>query len=317
MSKPHPVVVHAQTFALTGVVTGLLLLAATSFFPSAWIYLAVAVTSAIAIVLFHRYRMRRAGWGEARAFPRLVAMLPADLAALSLMVYAVIVGVVHTDLFASRSNAFIARSNAYIAKLDRADAELRRLTRSPRQSSKNAPPVFANELLAAINHMKPSLRLELSHSRSAREIPRILSHAGPEDFTPGDPSAAKTIHSLAAEVEAEERLNNASTAAVVPPSPNQLPPWFSRLATSFPTAAAVLAALVIALVFSRRPPTNRHEDALIRLAMLFSMVGLLASLVGSAPSIPRTVDAFLLGFVIAGVLSSTLSVGLIAGKLVR
>jgi hypothetical protein len=80
--------------------------------------------------------------------------------------------------------------------------------------------------------------------------------------------------------------------------------------------AQILAALSIAPVFSRRRSDDPSVNALLRPAVQFVLVGLAASLVGTSLSLPANVQAFLLGFVIAGLVTSATTVGLVAADFV-
>ncbi len=83
-----------------------------------------------------------------------------------------------------------------------------------------------------------------------------------------------------------------------PPSPSELPVWFSRLNGFFTLATQLLAALVIVLAFSRW--RAGVSEAVYRTAMPVAVVAVAASLVGTLPSLSRTLAAVLLTPVIAG-----------------
>ena len=102
-----------------------------------------------------------------------------------------------------------------------------------------------------------------------------------------------------------------------PPSVNRLPAWFGRLQSTFSTLAQILAALVLALVFSRRLSADQGVNDVFRIALLLSLLGLLAASAGVLPSLPRGVQAILLGYTLAGLLSSASAVVLIAGRWVK
>ncbi len=82
------------------------------------------------------------------------------------------------------------------------------------------------------------------------------------------------------------------------PSPSELPAWFGHLRSFFTLATQLLAALTVVLAFNRwrRGPS----EAVYRVAMPVAALAVAASLVGTLPSLSRTLTAIVLAPVIAG-----------------
>jgi hypothetical protein len=82
------------------------------------------------------------------------------------------------------------------------------------------------------------------------------------------------------------------------PSPSELPAWFGHLRSFFTLATQLLTALIVVLAFSRwrRGPS----EAVYRAAMPVSALAVSAGLVGTLPSLSRTLTAVVLAPVIAG-----------------
>jgi hypothetical protein len=83
-----------------------------------------------------------------------------------------------------------------------------------------------------------------------------------------------------------------------PPSPSELPAWFGHLKSFFTLATQLLTALIVVLAFSRwrRGPS----EAVYRAAMPVAALAVAAGLVGTLPSLSRTLTAIVLAPVIAG-----------------
>lgn len=121
--RTHPLVVDAETVALQGLLLGTIGLFATVFFKSAVVFSAAVVVAVAATwSLGYVRRKRAAGWVPS---PPLRAMLPTYLAATALVVYAVVVGFVHTHAYVRHTNAFVIKEQKEAQTLK---AEGRKLT---------------------------------------------------------------------------------------------------------------------------------------------------------------------------------------------
>lgn len=264
-SRPHPLVTsHLATVLLVGL-AGAIALGFTSFFGSWIIYAGAFAVALVATRLFYVARIRPSLRDEPA--PKFRALLPTLLGSTSLVVYAVVVGVVHSHAFAVRSSE-ATRLSEQRARLVRAD-------------------------LARVGAAEKQLgRVGLSRQQQA--------HIGAQ------------LNQLFKREIADER----AFIAIRLPRVTDFPSWFTKLRDVMALCAQILAALTIALVFSRRRTDDRSVNALLRPAALFALIGLAAALVGTAPSLPANVQAFLLGFVIAGLVTSATTVGLVAADLV-
>jgi hypothetical protein len=100
--------------------------------------------------------------------------------------------------------------------------------------------------------------------------------------------------------EARADLNYRTAIPGKAPALDAVPAWFAQLARFFQLSVQLLAAMTIALVFTRRGRLENVEEQRLGIAMLFAFVGGLAGLVGSLPELHRGLQAFLLGYVVAG-----------------
>jgi hypothetical protein len=89
--------------------------------------------------------------------------------------------------------------------------------------------------------------------------------------------------------------------------------WFRKLQPTFSNAAAILAALILALVFSRRRSRIEVDNEVFRVVLLIGVIGLLAATIGMVPSVPAWAQAVLLAYTIYGFVGSVAAVALIAG----
>lgn len=83
-----------------------------------------------------------------------------------------------------------------------------------------------------------------------------------------------------------------------PPSPSELPVWFGHLRSFFTLATELLTALIVVLAFSRW--RRGQSEAVYRAAMPVAALAVGAGLVGTLPSLSRTLTAIVLAPVIAG-----------------
>jgi hypothetical protein len=114
---------------------------------------------------------------------------------------------------------------------------------------------------------------------------------------------------LLAAVEGFNSENEAEIKAaelVHVPSTHDLPPWFGRLYDFFVAATSILAGLVIALVLAG------SIEPVVRVSLLFSVVGLVAGVVGSLPSVSPSLHAILLGPLTAGLVAAVAALAVYA-----
>jgi hypothetical protein len=296
-----PFVAQAEGLGVYAVLLGgVLSAAATGLISSIPAYLGLTVGVTLAAYSFARWRRRRVSRGAVPTGPS-TGGIPVALAALSLFAYTVVLGVVHTHYFTHLSGTWERRLST---AADRAEAD----TRTVQHAEHGADTSLATALVIArrfdddLRHPGhvPTLAAEESQMRST--VPHLTV------------IARSVSTALRNELTAEDALSAVEGRR---PMPTVLPPWFGRLQSTFQLAAQILAALILALVFSRHRSSLRSVNALFRIALMIALLGLLAACVGSLPSVSSTLLAILLGYTLAGVLSSGSAVALIAGDWVR
>jgi hypothetical protein len=106
-------------------------------------------------------------------------------------------------------------------------------------------------------------------------------------------------------------------AAATTPADDALPAWFSKLGRFFQLSAQLLAALTVALVFTRRGRWEALSERHLAIVLVPALLGVISGLVGSLPDVHRGLQALLLGYVVAafvGVLTALGSTALDQGR---
>ena len=266
-------------------------------------------------------------WRWSKVTPRyrpprqLVWAAPSVLAGLSLLVYATVLIPVHRHYQKTLVSALVVRISSaenQLRQLEEAAARhahiyARALSESTTASTRE---ITLGNLLAA---EQMALRAQLH--RTPTDEPAVSHlHAEVQQTTVALAVANRRSNQLDQNVVSSGQAANTAMQAVftfrrvfLPPAATQLPAWFDRLQGTFSVAAQILAALVLALVFSRRRSMHPYVNDAFFIALLISLIGLLSAAVGIVPSLPGAAQAVLLGYTLAGLLSSRSAVLLIAG----
>jgi len=225
--------------------------------------------------------------------PRLTALIPLMVGVFFLISYAAVLTLVHGSGFSKRSSDAIAAIEAV-----------------SRETKRIAPVISRRENALTQRLARIARRMERRTSQAPKSRAKALQAARQLQRDQRD------FLNVKAEFDRTQRQDdallrrltkrNARGAAALPPF-NYLPAWFGRLGSFFSTAAQILAALLLALVFEGRAAKSgaeANEQKLIRTGLHLTLIGLAAAVVGLLPGLGRGPQAFLLGLVGAGVVTA-------------
>lgn len=227
--------------------------------------------------------------------PAIDAMLPALVATTAFVGYAAALSTVHDSIFQRQLTAYshvVHQANVAGAQADAAGAAALRAKRHLRH------PTSTRQFQMFISRLSKIVAQSKAHHSSTDPAALILALKLLVSDAPGRKEVEKALTRFAAAIRAEVAAFRRE-ATLRPPAANALPAWFGRLGSFFPLAAQILVGLIVALAFARRRLASAAE-AQLRAAMWFAMLGVIAAGVGSLPDLHRGLQAFLLGYVVAG-----------------
>lgn len=279
-------------------------MASTVLIKSKWLYVAITALGLAAFGLIER-RMRRAtrGWEGGRA-ASIRAAAPTYVALVGLLAYALVLAGAQTHVV-NRRSAVVERQATVAERVVRSRIEaLKRDTNRTEQVVRGL--VRDQErIVHELSRLGEGRRLPAVGTRRDQRFERLIEKYG-ENRT--------RITGTLSEETTNKRAALRGLPRVDSVSPNALPAWFGHLREFFSLAAQILAGLVVALVLGRRVLRDRVSEQLMRTGTPLAIVGITAAVVGSLPDVHRGMQAFLLGYVIAGFGNALAALALLASN---
>jgi hypothetical protein len=234
--------------------------------------------------------------------PRLAAWVPTFCVAVAFIAYGVTFSVVQTHYFSGRSVAY----RAELRKIDRAESK-----RTDAMRVATARVKAATNRLAHVTHAHSYLTAR--EYRELAVVGRLLKRAN-RNITRLEYLARKTSlshKSLAGAILEGIVLLDQEFSMPRAPKVDELPPWFGKLGGFFTVATQLLAGLAVVLVFAQWTDSPTSET-LFRSALPVTAVAVLCGLIGNLPDLSRSLQAVLLGPVIAGLAGALAALAIIA-----
>ncbi len=285
----HVAVVSTQAFVVRGGVLGFLLMIYAITLPSTAVIIGAACGTTVVLELAVR-RFWRGGWVSSETIPW-SAKVPAYAAALTFLIYGLVLLVVHIHYYGQTTQRYAVQTATELVQVKAHNAPL-----DAQFHAVTAQVDAELETQKACNPKDPHVLAEVeqtirAHPNSTPDVDQLIHKAcGVPNLTQHLNEQTQLLEKLSIPHIREE------------PSKESFPPWFGELGDFFTGGAQILAVLLIALAFTRW--ANRIADQVVRAAMPFVVLGLIAGIVGTLPNVPRGVQAGLLGLVAAGMVGA-------------
>lgn len=303
--RPHTDVVFDWVLAVGALLGGTIVMVASLAVPSQALLIVIQVGGFLAAAFLLFQLIRNPGSEIPAERARLSARLPAVASIAAFIAYAVVLTAVHNHTVDRHLRAYgeaVSRLDAATKAAGQADAK-----------AANSATSAVEDLTRTMKHLSPhqafQYTIALTHAKQlTAQLQRGQVLAASKSIAAALPlSRAKRrslLRELEAAVAAKARAARADALYIkaLPgraPALDAVPGWFGQLGRFFQLTVQLLAAMTIALIFTRRGRFERVSEQHLGVAMMFAFVGILAGLIGSLPELHRGLQAFLLGYVAA------------------
>ena len=278
MKRPSGVAAD-RVLALGSILSGTFLMVVVLAVPKGAVVVAILAASLVTLIVVTLRLIHHTRRGALHEQVRLSARLPSSGAAAAFLAYAAILSAVHHHIVDTQVAAYgraVSRLSTANKAADHADTK-----------ATNTATSAVGHLLHALRTLNASQKFEFVRGLGRAkhlltELKRgqdLLAFKAVTSALPLDrPTRSSLLRDLNLAIAAKRRearadLNYRTAIPGKAPALDAVPAWFAQLARFFQLSVQLLAAMTIALVFTRRGRLENVEEQRLGIAMLFAFVG--------------------------------------------